>query len=89
MEIRLTIDNPDLERELYIEEVTVEALKDFVDFFYKPKPLSYQKRDPKQYSHKIEYHDELDEDLSDVKPYSHIEDSAKYVHDLRRERNRV
>jgi len=26
--------------------------------------------------------------LSDVKPYAHIEDSAQYIHDLRRQRNR-
>jgi hypothetical protein len=26
------------------------------------------------------------EDLSDVKPFAHIDDAAKYVHDLRRVR---
>ena len=36
--------------------------------------------------HKIKYEDD-GEGLSDVKPYSHIEDSALYVHNLRREKN--
>jgi len=28
------------------------------------------------------------EDVDDVKPYAHVEDSGKYIHDLRRVRNR-
>jgi hypothetical protein len=38
-----------------------------------------------QHISKIKYEDD-GEDLSDVNPYSHVEDSAKYIHDLRRER---
>ena len=95
MALQVTIDNPDLEKELLafvkdkkqnIEEITLEALQIFIDSFGKKEKFHYTKRDPKKFSHKIEFDD--DEDLSDVKPYSHIEDSGKYIHDLRRKRNR-
>ncbi|MEA2028358.1 MAG: hypothetical protein U9N49_05235 [Campylobacterota bacterium] len=95
MALQVTIDNPDLEKELLallkdkkqnLEEITVEALKSFVDSFGKKEKFNYTKRDPKKFSHTIEYDD--NEDLSDVKPYAHIEDSGKYIHDLRRVRNR-
>lgn len=97
MEITLKIDNPDFEKQLMefvkqqkqnIEEITIEALELFIDAFHKKEKLHYKKRDPKKYIRKIEYIDEDNEDLSDVKPYSHVEDSAKYIHDLRRQRNR-
>ena len=45
----------------------------------------FKKKDPRKHSRKIKYIDEENEDLSDVKPYSHVEDSAKYIHNLRRE----
>ena len=48
--------------------------------------MVYKKRDPKKYSYKIEYEDSEDEDLSDVKPYSHVADSDEYVHNLRRQK---
>jgi len=95
MALQITIDNPDLEKEILallkdkkqnIEEITVEALKSFVDSFSQKEKFHYTKRDPKKFSHKIEFDD--DEDLSDVKPYADIEDSGKYIHDLRRKRNR-
>ncbi len=35
---------------------------------------------------KIDYSDD-GEDLSDVKPYSHIDDAAQYIHDLRRDKS--
>lgn len=44
--------------------------------------LVYTKKDPLKHLHKIEYA----YDDGDVKPYSHIEDSAKYIHELRRVR---
>ena len=49
--------------------------------------LVYIKKDPLKYLHKIEREYD-DEDLSDVKPFGHIADSAKYIHDLRRQSNR-
>jgi len=50
--------------------------------------LVYKKKDPRKHSRKIEFIDDENEDLSDVKPYAHVEDSGKYIHDLRRQRNR-
>jgi len=44
--------------------------------------FEYAKKDPMQYIHKIEY--EYDDDLCDDVALTHIEDSAKYIHDLRR-----
>ena len=39
--------------------------------------------------HKVEYDYEDDgEDLSDVKLYSHVDDVAKYIHNLRRVRDK-
>jgi len=56
-------------------------MKLFLDTQKKDSEIVYTKKDPLQHIHKIEY-----EDLSDTKPYNHIEDSAQYIHDLRRER---
>ncbi|MBU1667578.1 hypothetical protein KKC13_04110 [bacterium] len=96
MSITLKIDNPNQFEEQLItfvkqqkqnlEELTVEALDNFLNSFQKEEKLVFKKRDPKKYSRKIEYIDEENEDLSDVKPYSHIEDSGQYIHDLRRQR---
>ena len=46
--------------------------------------LVYTKKDPLKHLHSIIY--ECDEDLSDVILYSHIKDSAKYIHNLRQKR---
>ena len=68
-----------------VEDVVVDAMKYFMNMQNKDK-LVYQKKDPLKHLHKIKY--EYDnEDLSDVKPYDHIEDSAKYIHNLRKQRN--
>jgi len=93
MTITLKIDNLDMEKQLKAfvqeqKEVTVEALKSFFDSFGKKDKLVYTKKDPRKHSRKIEFIDDENEDLSDVKPYAHIEDSGKYIHDLRRQRNR-
>ena len=93
MTIKLTIDNPDVEEQLrqFVQEqkeITVEALKNFLNSFQKKDKIEFQKKDPKKHIRKRIYIDEDDEDLSDVKPYAHIEDSAKYIHDLRRVRNK-
>ncbi|CAA6819401.1 MAG: Unknown protein [uncultured Sulfurovum sp.] len=90
--ITLKIDNPDVEEALadfvkQQKEVSVEALRSFLNSFQKKEKFNYKKRDPKKHSHTIEYIDEENEDLSDVKPYAHVEDSAQYIHDLRRKRN--
>ena len=89
MTITLKIDNPDIEQQLkeFIKEqkeLTLEAFNNFINSFQKQEKLIYKKRDPKKYSRiiKREYDSE---DVDDV-ALLHIEDSAKYVHDLRREK---
>ena len=93
--LAIKIDNTDIENRFKeyakqhkkaIEDVVSDAMKLFLDINKKDDKLVYTKRDPMKYIHKIEYEYDDDEDLSDVIPYSHIEDSAKYIHDLRREK---
>ena len=93
MTITLKIENSDMEEQLKVfvqeqKEVTVEALKNFLNSCGKKEKLVYKKKDPRKHSRKIEFIDDENEDLSDVKPYAHVEDSGKYIHDLRRQRNR-
>ena len=93
MTITLKIDNPDIEEQLkqFIKEqkeITLDVLSHFIDSFHKKEQFVFKKKDPKKHAKKIVYLDADNEDLSDVKPYSHIEDSGKYIHDLRRQRNR-
>ena len=68
-----------------VEDVVLDAMKYFINM-QKEDKLVYTKKDPLKHLHKIEREYD-DEDLSDVKPFDHIEDSAKYIHDLRRRRN--
>jgi hypothetical protein len=68
-----------------VEDVVIEAMKYFINM-QKEDKLVYAKKNPLNHLHKIEKEFD-DEDLSDVKPFSHIEDSAKYIHDLRMKRN--
>ena len=95
MTITLNIDNPEVEKRLLqfvkqqkqeVEDVVLEAIKSFV---YSPtkKKFHYTKRDPRKYSRKIEYKDDMTDDLSDVFPYSHVEDSGAYIRALRSKRN--
>ncbi len=93
--LAIKIDNPEIEsafkkyakqQKKALEDVVSEAMKLFLDMHKKDDALVYTKKDPMKHLHKIKYDDD-GEDLSDVKPYSHIEDSALYVHNLRRERN--
>jgi len=93
MTITLKTENTDIEEQLkaFIQEqkeVTVEALKNFFDSIGTKKKFNYKKKDPLKHMRTITYVDDDDEDLSDVKPYAHVEDSGKYIHDLRRQRNR-
>ena len=88
MTITLKIENSDMEEQLRAfvqeqKEVTVEALKSFLNSFGKKEKLVYKKKDPKKHSRMIKRDYNL-EDVDDV-ALLHIEDSAKYVHDLRRE----
>ena len=88
MTITLKIDNPDVEKQLKAfvqeqKEVTIEALKNFFDSFGKKEKLVYTKKDPKKHSRIIKRKYNPDE-VDDV-ALLHIQDSARYVHDLRRE----
>lgn len=92
--LAIKIDNPEIEnrfkeyakqQQKAIEDVVSEAMKLFLDTHKKYDKIVYTKKDPMQHIQKVKYEDD-GEDLSDVKPYSHIEDSAKYIHDLRRKK---
>ncbi len=92
--LAIKIDNPEMENKFKeyakqqkraIEDVVSEAMKLFLDTHKQDNKIVYIKKDPMQYIQKVEYEDD-GEDLNDVKPYSHIEDSAQYMHNLRRER---
>lgn len=62
-------------------------MKLFLDNNKKNDELSYEKKDPMKNFHIKKYVDDED-DLSDVELYAHVEDSAKYVHNLRREKTK-
>ncbi len=92
--LTLSIENPELENKFLevaksqkkaVEDVVLDAMKYFINM-QKEDKLVYTKKDPLKHLRRIEV-DSDDEDLSDVKPFDHIEDSAKYIHDLRRRRN--
>ena len=92
--LAIKIDNPEIESKFKeyakqqkkaIEDVVSEAMKLFLDTHKKDDEIVYTTKDPMQHISKIKYEDD-GEDLSDVNLYNHVEDSAKYIHDLRRER---
>ena len=92
--LAIKIDNPEIETRFKqyaaqhkkaVEDLANEAIKMFLELQKKDDDLVYTKKDPMKHLHKINHKYEDDgEDLSDVKPFSHIDDVAKYVHDLRR-----
>lgn len=91
--LAVKIDNPDMENKFKhyaiqhkktIEDVISDAMKLFLDMQKKDDILVYTKKDPMKHIHKIEY--EYDDDLCDDVALTHIEDSAKYIHDLRRQK---
>ncbi len=85
--IALNIDNPEIER-LFLDYAKREqkcvndVLVDIINKFFEKEPV-YQKKDVKKHIVKRKVI-ELSEDLDDVILYSHIKDSGKYIHDLRR-----
>ena len=92
--LSIQIDNPEIEQEFKeyaakekksLKEVTREAMRFFLDTRRKEDGLIYEKKNPMQHIQNIDYEDD-GEDLSDVKLFSHVEDAAKYVHDLRRKK---
>lgn len=93
--LAIKIDNPEIENRFKqyakehikaVEELASEALKMFLEMNKQDDELIYTKKDPLKHLHKIEYIHDDGEYLNDVKPYSHVEDAAGYVHDLRRVR---
>ena len=90
--LAIKIDNPDIENRFKqyakqqkkaIEDVISDAMKLFLEMHKKDDELVYTKKDPMKHIRKIEY--TYDEELCDAVALTHIEDSAKYVHDLRRQ----
>ncbi len=67
-----------------IDEVVNEAIKFFLES-KKEKKLKVKKLNPKEHIVKNSYIDD-GEDLSDVRLYGYVEDSAEYIHNLRRKR---
>jgi hypothetical protein len=63
---------------------SIEEIKDDIEDGIENKEFVYTTKDPMKHLVKLNY--EYDENLDDVKPYGHINDSAKYIHDLRRQR---
>ena len=68
-----------------VEEVVLEAMKYFINM-QKEDKLVYTKKDPLKHLHKIER--DYDEEMCDDVALTHIEDSASYIHNLRRQKNR-
>jgi len=90
MTITLKIDNPDIEEQLKVfvkeqKEITVEALKSFFDSLRIKKKLKYKKKDIHKHLSVITSDDDEPRD-ENIKLYSHVEDSGKYIHDLRRKK---
>ena len=97
--LAIKIDNPEIENKFKqyaaqnkkaVDKLVSDALKMFLDMQKKQDDeLIYTKKDPMKHLHKVEYDYEDDgEDLSDVKLYSHVDDVAKYIHNLRRVRDK-
>ena len=91
--LTIKIDNPEIENrfEEYvlqhkrtIQDVVNEAIKLFLDMQKKDDTLVYIKKDPMKHMNKIKY--EYDDDLCDDVALTHIEDSGKYIHDLRKQK---
>ena len=66
------------------KEITVEALKSFLNSFQTKEKFHFKKKDPRKHSRIIK----RDYNIDDVDEFAlmHIEDSGKYIHDLRREK---
>ena len=88
--LTITLDDFEIEKKFLeyskekkesIEDIVVKALD---QFFNNESKMEYEKKDPKRHMKKISY--EIDEDVDDVVPYSHIKESARYIHDLRRKK---
>ena len=68
-----------------VEDVAIDAMKYFMSM-QKEDKLVYTKKDPLKHLRKIKR--EYDEEMCDDVALTHIEDSASYIHNLRRQKNR-
>jgi len=68
-----------------IEELLIDVIKSFLATNKHKDKLIYKKRDVKHYIHKIN-RDIDNKNLDNIEVYTHIEDSAAYIHDLRRDK---
>lgn len=91
--LAVNIDNPELEKRFKeyaknekrsLEDIISNALKLFIE---NKENFSYSKKDPMKFLVKQDFNSD-DEDLSDVKLFSNIEDSSEYISSLRR-KNRL
>ena len=91
--LTLKIDNSELESKFIefaksqkkaVEEVAVDAMNYFMSMKKESNGITYTKKDPLKHMRKITY--EYDESMCDEVALTHIEDSAKYIHDLRRKK---
>lgn len=92
--LAITINDADVENKFFqyaksqkkaVEEIAIEAINYFMAT-HQDKTIIYTKKDPAKYLHSIKT-DVNNEDLSDVKPYLHVENSGEYIHNLRRKSN--
>jgi len=92
--LAIKIDNPEIESKFKeyakqqkkaLEDVVSEAMKLFLEMHKKENERIYIKQDPMKHIVRTDYEDD-GEDLSDIKLYTHVKDSAQYIHDLRREK---
>jgi hypothetical protein len=67
-----------------IKTFTKEAVEKFLDKFSSQNQV--KKLDPSKYKREIKF--DIDDEIEDVVPYSHIDDSAKYIKELRSKKNR-
>ena len=92
--ISVTINNPEIEQKfkqyanIYnksINDLTYEAINFFLNFLENNKNLKFKKKDPLKNIEQFENKkNKIDEGLSDIRLFTHIKDSAEYIHNLRR-----
>lgn len=85
--ITLKIENPEIEEVLFkfaksqkrhVEDIAAEAIRQFITSF----DISYTKKDVSVHRHLIQK--EFDVSKTDDVALEHIQDSAEYIHNLRR-----
>jgi len=89
--LAIKINNPEIESKVKeyakeqkraVEDLVSDALKMFIDLKKKDNKLVYIKKDPKNHLHQINHN--FDNELCNETALNHIENSAQFVHDLRR-----